>query len=1301
MLKKLIFTALTISVILGVGFLIYGQTIKLNSKINQPKALNNRGLTNKMIKTSKGLPFIKNFSPVDYNGEGENFDIVQDKRGVMYFANFTGILEYDGTSWRTILTKSINRVKTFAQTKDGRIYAGGRKEFGYLESDINGNILFKNIVDKVDSIYRSFYEIIKIFEVNEGIYFISNNWILKFSDNKFSEIIKDQSILNAFRVGNEIFYTEKTRGLIKINEQGQSVSVSHGEVFNDEIRISFILSLDNQKKLIGTEADGLFFYENHNITKINSETSDFIKNFGSNCAVPLGNEFYAIGTQRSGILIIDKNLKIIDIIDEFSGLISNYVNSIYLSDDNGLWVGLNNGISRIDYFLPLTYFDKRNGLKGSINDITRFKNKIFVTTLEGLYYLSETEPYKFEKFSGLNSGCWDLEITANDLLVATSSGVIKINDNGSTERISNNFSFVIKKSQFKQNFYYAGTINGLEIIEQKNNGYLVKKLNEYPNANSNQIELFDEVRSIQEDSDGLIWAATSNNGVLCFDLNNLSLKKFDNQNGLPSNVGNSVNFIDGKLLVSTIEGVHYFDKTEKKFKIADEFITDSLDSKSNWFSKIYQDQKNRIWSTDGSDKNFAQLIKFKEENNNKVIYRKDQKKFKPISFFTVKSIFVDHEAELDNDIIWLVGNDVIIRFQEKSGLNNKTNFNTLIRDIIVNNEKEIFFGYSGLDQNSKPKSALLLPEENTITFFYSSTSYEILGKNEYQYILEGFDKVLSDWTTSTKKEYTNLSYGHYKFKVRAKNIYDEMSDFAEFDFTIETPWFATIWAYALYVIIGISSIFLIIRWRGRKLENEKQALEAIVEERTAEIMEQKEEIEVQSLQLFIKNDELEKINGIVQAINNEINFNKLLISILERVKVLKVIDRATALVWDSNISKFKFKASLGWDINLFEEFALSPQEAEKRYISISEEIFEDIFLAKEFDRYPHLSNEFTKLNELEQPLSFVTILIRIDNKIEAFLILENFTSKNAFLENDLSLLNNLKEHLVSAFIKTKILEDLQITLNNLKDTQQQLVQSEKLASLGQLTAGIAHEIQNPLNFVNNFSSLSKDLIDELNEEVEKAKDNFNQDDYDNLLDIIGTLNDNISKINEHGKRAESIVKGMLMHSRGKSGEFQPTDVNAMVKEYVNLAYHGMRAQNHDFNTAFDTDYDESIGKVNVVPQDLSRVILNIVNNSCYAVNEKSIKLKQGYFPKIQIKTKKNVDNFQISIKDNGTGIPQSVIDKIFQPFFTTKPTGKGTVLGLSMSYDIVTQIHRGKLEVNSVPGESTEFIITIPLNLKS
>jgi signal transduction histidine kinase len=267
----------------------------------------------------------------------------------------------------------------------------------------------------------------------------------------------------------------------------------------------------------------------------------------------------------------------------------------------------------------------------------------------------------------------------------------------------------------------------------------------------------------------------------------------------------------------------------------------------------------------------------------------------------------------------------------------------------------------------------------------------------------------------------------------------------------------------------------------------------------------------------------------------------------------------------------------------------------------------------------------------------------------------------------------------------------------LKAAQSQLIQSEKMASLGQLTAGIAHEIKNPLNFVNNFSELSVELTTELLVEVEKLSGKLDTADVDYLKGIISDIDGNVRKINTHGKRADSIIRGMLLHSRGKSSERQLTDINNLLSEYVNLGYHGLRATDNTFNIKIETDYDPEIGKINVVPQDLSRVFLNIVNNACYATIQKKKEQKDAYFPLLKVSTKKEEQKVIIKIRDNGKGIPPHVIEKIFNPFFTTKPAGSGTGLGLSISYDIVVQEHKGDLRVESVEGEFTEFTLIIPV----
>ncbi len=268
--------------------------------------------------------------------------------------------------------------------------------------------------------------------------------------------------------------------------------------------------------------------------------------------------------------------------------------------------------------------------------------------------------------------------------------------------------------------------------------------------------------------------------------------------------------------------------------------------------------------------------------------------------------------------------------------------------------------------------------------------------------------------------------------------------------------------------------------------------------------------------------------------------------------------------------------------------------------------------------------------------------------------------------------------------------ELKTSLQELKLTQAQLIQSEKMASLGELTAGIAHEIQNPLNFVNNFSEVNKELLEELKEEADKGN-------VDEIKAIVNDVIENSEKINHHGKRADSIVKGMLQHTRTSSGQKELTDINKLADEYLKLAYHGLRAKDKSFNSALITNFDEVLGSLNIVAQDITRVLLNIYNNAFYAVNEKAKEGLENYKPVITVTTKKLSGKVEICIRDNGNGIPQIVVDKIFQPFFTTKPAGQGTGLGLSLSYDIIKS-HGGEIKVESKDGEGCEFIIELPIN---
>jgi signal transduction histidine kinase len=327
-----------------------------------------------------------------------------------------------------------------------------------------------------------------------------------------------------------------------------------------------------------------------------------------------------------------------------------------------------------------------------------------------------------------------------------------------------------------------------------------------------------------------------------------------------------------------------------------------------------------------------------------------------------------------------------------------------------------------------------------------------------------------------------------------------------------------------------------------------------------------------------------------------------------------------------------------------------------------------------------------------------------DGTVEGTLLLGR-PDPGPFSQRQIDLVQTFADQAVIAIENVRLFEQVQertkelsLSLDELRTAQDRLVQTEKLASLGQLTAGIAHEIKNPLNFVNNFSSLSAELIDELNDVLKPAAlDDKTREEIDELTHM---LKSNLEKVVQHGKRADSIVKNMLLHSREGSGEHRPADINAIVEESLNLAYHGARAEKSGFNITLRRDFDPAAGMIDLYPQEITRVFLNLISNGFYAANKRKETGKEAgepdFEPTLSAATKSLGNKVEIRIRDNGTGIPREVKEKMFNPFFTTKPAGEGTGLGLSMSHDIIVKQHGGKIDVATEPGVFTEFVITLP-----
>jgi signal transduction histidine kinase len=444
--------------------------------------------------------------------------------------------------------------------------------------------------------------------------------------------------------------------------------------------------------------------------------------------------------------------------------------------------------------------------------------------------------------------------------------------------------------------------------------------------------------------------------------------------------------------------------------------------------------------------------------------------------------------------------------------------------------------------------------------------------------------------------------------------------------------------------------------------------------------------------------ELRALGEVSQAVNSTLDLENVLSTIVAKAVQLSNTEAGAIYVFDDVKREYRLRATYGMDQDLID--ALGQQ-----HIGIEESNVAAVLARNEPVQIPDLREEAPNpINEITIRAGFrarlTAPLLRGDDMI-GLLVVRRRTS-GAFLQNTIDLMKTFAAQSVLAIQNARLFENVETrtrelakSLQDLHTAQDRLVQTEKLASLGQLTAGIAHEIKNPLNFVNNFSSLSVELIDELQETLSGvAVDDKTRAQITELSDM---LRGNLDKVVQHGKRADSIVKNMLLHSRQGSGERQPVDINALVEEGLNLAYHGARAEKQGFNITLERSFDPTAGKVELFPQEITRVLLNLISNGFYAATKRKAQTDGGsYEPKLGAATKNLGDSIEIRIRDNGTGISPEVKEKMFNPFFTTKPAGDGTGLGLSLSHDIIVKQHAGSIEVDTRPGEFTEFRIVLP-----
>jgi len=820
-----------------------------------------------------GTPFIRNYPPREYKAFSQNWQIVQDSRGVMYIANGDGVLEYDGVTWRLIKIKGNYTVGALAIDEEGIIYVGSINEMGYLAPDNKGKMQYFSLTDSIakNKIEMGFITQIHIISKNELIV-VSNTttFKLKFVDNNYR--IKVFSNINNFFKIDDSFYTWNSKSGICILSNDSIIPIKGTEFFKDK-GVQTILEYDNNNILVLTRKDGFFIVSKYQkakeakITYFPTQIDEFLNKNRYNNALKLQDGSFAFATSRAGTVIMDNKGLIIQLLNKSIGIYNDTHYYLFQDSEEALWFAMDNGISKAETNSPISFWNDATGLKGSVLSITRFNDVLYAGTWQGLFYLdlkgnnkilqkSNLDILVFKPVKGITTTCWDLlnlsmSNRPSALLAATTEGVFSI---------EKDTAYLVYEENTNK-MHHISTMTDLVLLGLENGAAILKvdtsdkkRIKFIKPEKINNIN--DRIISIGETSTGELWMGTQYNGVIHLEKNQqktdsvskkfnpVQYTKFKN-----TSLGGSIyiNKYGKDLIFSCDNGLYYFaqDNTIKPFN---SFFNSIL---SNWgiITVFKEDYKGNLW-IQLTQKEDGDKILFCIENINKN-RGINTVPFRPIPKAEIWCFYPEK-----NGIIWLCSDEGLYRYNPDIYYYYQKDFNTLIRKITLENDTILYGGCDSVlkrpfnitfeDDDEKTlsfnKNSIKYANNSLIIEFASLFFYDE-AQNNYKYKLEGFDKKWSEWTTETKKEYTNLPPGKYTFRVYSKNIFEKQGNEAVYTFEILPPWYRTFWAYFMFLLLAGGFVYLIIKYSSKKLIEAKIRLENMVQERTSEINQQKRELE--------------------------------------------------------------------------------------------------------------------------------------------------------------------------------------------------------------------------------------------------------------------------------------------------------------------------------------------------------------------------------------------------------------------------------------------------------------------------
>ncbi len=976
----------------------------------------------------KGLPFITNYSAKTYKAPPQNFSIIEDNRGFMYFGIQNGILEYDGVKWRRVIFKEVPPiVRAMARGEDGTIFYGGVGDFGYLSMDSVGQTNAVSLKDLIPDQFRNFYDVWTIYTNGPEILIQSREYIFRIVDKKLVRVwIPVTKFMYAFNQENEYFVHQQGIGLLRL--VNDSLILVPGSEFVGQERMQVMLpyrpptgirtATDQKQYLVGLFYSGLFLFDGKSFKPFRTEADDYIKASTLYKGELLANGNYILSTTGKGLVTLDASGKIIQLVNRDVGLQDESVYSVYVDSRGILWLGLDNGISRVETSSPITQFTAQSGIKTTTLSIERFNGQIYLGTTNGLLRLN-SKTGQFEEIKEVPPNQTFALLKDGNTLLVPNDGLFAIRDDKVSllrPSIGGDMQLTgIYLSKNNPNMLLGGATFGVAV-------FLRDKITSTWRFEGFVPNLDDQLWTFSENKDGSFWAGTQNGTVYLVtpaydakgqpDVKRFVYEKFGEEHGLRKAAGSVFN-IKGENYFLGDSSLFRFDEQQKRFYADTTFGNFEYAGGIAEFD-VHEDPKGRVWIRFGKET----IIATPQADGK---YKIDKTSLLPVAEKSFAKIFSE-----ENGITWFCTTDGLIRYDENLHKDYDQNFTTRIRSVSAG-KRLLNTAIAGKEEDAPAVSY----RSNTMRFEYAAPFFEQEDKTLYQTWLEGFESDWSEFDNNFYKEYTNLPAGKYAFHVRAKNVYHKTSDESVYYFSILPPWYTTWWAYSLYVLAALAIIGLIVRYRTRQLKAKHKELEQIVASRTAELSHRIEELAV--------------INSVQEGLVKEIGIQDIYDLVGEKIRLIfnaQVIDIVT---YDpkTNLMEDRYAYEKG------DRTLLGPREPQGFRKNVIEGKQVQVINENIQERMKEYGN-LVLMGEQSKSVLFVPLITA--GEVRGIISLQDIDKEHAFSESDVSLLSTLANSMSVALESARRFD---VTNRLLKETEQR---NAELAVINSVQDGLVREM---------------------------------------------------------------------------------------------------------------------------------------------------------------------------------------------------------------------------------------------------